>query len=273
MTDPKQGTRSSTGGTLPTLRRSCDSCHRGKVKCDSSRPACGRCFRRNVACAYSYPRPMGRLPENGMQGTNSCLYAWFEEFGTADTPVAPVSEPLHRAGWGTSQEASRMPPFVLGLLTAGGDDLTMQMERPGAGRGADDDWQAASDRPRGEVDAVGGAAAASAIAHHESDVDGGENPGRDMGEHDSAAIEEWQAMVEAFPGWRPGTNDATDDEESYWGTMTQTSHDGAEQRNDVIMNDGPGPTATDSWEGIETTYLNWEWVAIGPGTFLVTMPL
>ncbi|KAK1454515.1 hypothetical protein CMEL01_16698 [Colletotrichum melonis] len=221
---------------------------------------------------------MGRLPGNGMQGTTSPLYAWFEEFGTADTPVAPVSEPLHRAGWGSSQEASRMPSLVHGLLTAGGDDLAMQMETPGAGpcaaaRGTDNDWPAASDQPRGEVDSVGGAAAASAIAHHGSDVDGGENRGRDMEEHGSAAIEEWQAMVEAFPGWRPGTNGVTDDEESYWGTMAQTSHGGTEQRKEVIMNDGPGATATDSWEGIETTYLSWEWVAIGPGTFLVTMPL
>ncbi|KXH53059.1 hypothetical protein CSAL01_13424 [Colletotrichum salicis] len=278
MTDLKQGARSNAGGTLPALRRSCDSCHRGKVKCDGNRPACERCFRRNVVCVYSYPRPIGRLPENGMQSTPPRLYAWFEEFGTANTPVALASEPLQRAGWGSSPEATRMPSMAHGPMTAGGDDVTMQMEARGAGPSAvgrepDDDWQTASNRPRGEVDFVGGAAAAAALGQHGSGVDGGEDPGRDMGEHGSAAIEEWQAMVEAFPGWWPGTNGATDDEESHWGTMTQTSHDSTEPPKEADMNDGPGPAATDSWEGIETTYLSWEWVAIGPGTFLVTMPL
>ncbi|KAK1979536.1 hypothetical protein LZ30DRAFT_545897, partial [Colletotrichum cereale] len=38
------------------LRSSCDACGAAKLRCDRSRPVCGRCFTLNQGCVYGISR-------------------------------------------------------------------------------------------------------------------------------------------------------------------------------------------------------------------------
>jgi hypothetical protein len=66
----------------PKLRASCDSCGAAKLKCDRTRPECGRCVAHDIPCVYGVSRKVGKPPRgkpggNGGQGAATTNHARF----------------------------------------------------------------------------------------------------------------------------------------------------------------------------------------------------
>ncbi|KAF2624088.1 hypothetical protein BU25DRAFT_424467 [Macroventuria anomochaeta] len=88
------------------IRSCCDQCAHSKIKCDSKRPICLNCRRRDRSCTYSYVRQSGRprriRPAQGDEIANHEALERVEEdgrpikagqYGASSTTAAPSSSP------------------------------------------------------------------------------------------------------------------------------------------------------------------------------------
>ncbi|KAK3902975.1 Sterigmatocystin biosynthesis regulatory protein [Staphylotrichum tortipilum] len=96
-------TSRSTPRPQPKLRSSCDACGEAKIRCDRSRPSCGRCAVQGVGCVYGVSRKAGKPPKRRP---------------AAPLPVPPAQRPV---GSGTTS---------VDLAGSGYDDIDIMLSPP-----------------------------------------------------------------------------------------------------------------------------------------------
>ncbi|KXH63099.1 hypothetical protein CSAL01_11066 [Colletotrichum salicis] len=283
MTDRAEAPQRKLSGAGLNLRRSCDSCHRGKVKCDGIRPACKRCYRRNGVCVYSYNRPVGR-PAQG-QGVRPRPSAWFEEAGDADMALL-TSVLMPQAPGGLLPEETSIwdqPLASWDALADGGDALSpvpvAEAAATSAGADLDDSLTTAASDERLEIGAVRGATAVPDPGGTGSGLCA-EGPMLGLGieavDGWPAGLNTWHTTSDAGADHWPDTSGANYIARGRWGAMGDSDCDGtaniqAGTGANIVKDPGHG-----DWkcgEDMELMCLEWEWVAVGPGMFLVIMPL
>ncbi|KAL7907567.1 hypothetical protein GGI35DRAFT_454413 [Trichoderma velutinum] len=124
--------RSSASGSRTSISRVCDRCIRKKIKCDTQRPTCSRCFEHRHTCVYSYTRRRPG-PARGSRRTrhapketlNLPDYDHHQQF-LAGPPAVPAAEPsppspLAISNWYGYTEP--LQPIFPGKSTRGINDL------------------------------------------------------------------------------------------------------------------------------------------------------
>lgn len=115
------GSRDTAMPAAPKLRDSCNACATSKVKCDRSKPVCGRCSTRETTCEYLAAKRSGRSGRTRRRGEVPQPRVGTDETVEADmTPAAygVASSGLTRPPSGLRTPASSISAnFPPGLLT------------------------------------------------------------------------------------------------------------------------------------------------------------
>ena len=116
---------------MPRRRKSCERCHKAKVRCDSDKPSCGRCQKRGVECSYSvsrhpYERRTGlfavetKSNESSGSDSSSCVSG---STGIAASNQSCASSSPNSLNLSNGSSTSPSTPDSLG--GSGGSDSTM----------------------------------------------------------------------------------------------------------------------------------------------------